>query len=151
MSVHSLDVILFIAIIIEVLALLSWDKPLLKYIIPVILAVLGAITLFVYLSGQDKIGYVIIAILAFCFALVFYRYPMKFLAACAIANMYYILHFWMFCGDSLAARFPATPVLVPIILCAGIVGGFLFTTAAYGVDMLMKSYMDQDSGKAGIS
>ena len=145
LNIHSLDVILFIAIIIEVLAMLSWEKPPLKYGVPVILAGLGAITLFVYLSGQDKIGYVIIAILAFCFALIFYRYPVKYLAACAIANMYYILHFWIFCGDSVAARFPATPILIPVILCAGIVGGVLFATAAYGVDMLLKCYVGDDS------
>jgi hypothetical protein len=151
MSVHSLDVILFIGIIIEVLAMLSWEKPPLKYVVPGILAGLGAITLLVYLSGQNKTGYVILAILAFCYALIFYRYPMKYLAAGAIATMYYILHFWMFCGDSLAARFPATPVLIPIILCAGIVGGVLFATAAYGIDMLLKIYMDHDSGKTKIS
>lgn len=151
MSFHSLDVIFILAIIIELLPLLSWEKPPLQYIVPAILACLGASALLLYVSGQDKIGYLIIAFIAFCYTIICYKYPMKYLLAGMIATMYYILHFWIFCGNSLAAGFPASPLLIPLILCAGAVGGALFTTAAYVIDILIRTYTGQGYGDAGAA
>jgi hypothetical protein len=153
LNFHSLDVILFVAIIIEILALLPLDKVPLKYVMPILLAGLGTITLYLFITGQAKmgengaaatdfpLGYVIIAILALCYAIICYRYPVKYLAACAIANMYYILHFWLFFGKSFAVRFPAAPDIILVLLCVAAVGGVLFATAAYGIDLLLKMYM----------
>jgi hypothetical protein len=162
LNLHSLDVILFVAIIIELLALLSWDKAPSKYVMPLLMAGLGVITLYLFLTGQAKmpgsatatdfpIGYVVVGILALCYAIICYCYPVKYLAACAIANMYYILHFWLFFGDSFASRFPASPDIIPVLLCVATVGGVLFATAAYGVDLIWKSYAGQSSGDADFS
>ena len=152
LNLHSLDVILFVAILIEILALLSWEKAPLKYIMPILLGGLGAITFYLFFTGQAKmgesgamatvfpLGYVIIAMVALCYAIICYRYPVKYLAVCVIANMYYILHFWLFFGKSFATRFPAAPDIILVLLCVAAVGGVIFATAAYGVDMLWKMY-----------
>jgi hypothetical protein len=151
LNLHSLDVILFVAVIIEILALFSWEKTPLKYVMPVLLAGLGAITFCLFSTGQAKmsggavatvfpIGYVITAILALCYAVICYRYPVRYLAACAIANMYYILHFWLFFGKSFAVQFPTAPDITLVLLCVAAVGGVLFATAAYGVNKLSKVY-----------
>ncbi len=151
-TVQTLDVLLFVAIIIEVISLLPVEKSPLKNVMPVLLAVLGAIILFLLVTGAAKVGengsaatefplgYAVIGILALCYAFVCYRYPVKYLAACAIANMYYMLHFWLFWGVTFADRLPVSPDIVPVLLCVAATGGVLFATAAYGIVLLTNLY-----------
>jgi hypothetical protein len=142
-NLHSLDAIMLVAIIIEILTLFSWEKSPLKYVMPVILAGFGAIILFVYftVSGQDRIGYVLIAILAFGYAVVCYQHPLKFLAAGTIASMCYLGHFWIFFSASVKTlNWSPTMDITLVHLCIVAVGGALFATVAYGVEKLLKSY-----------
>lgn len=162
-SVQTLDVLLFVALIIEVLAMLPFGKAPLANVMPVVLGGLGAITLLLVFAGEARVGengtaatgfpfgYVVIGILALCYAAVCYRYPVKYLSACAFANMYYMLHFWLFWGASFAARFPATLDLIAVLLCVAAVGGILSATVAYGIDLLVKKYTGHRQGDAGIS
>lgn len=156
MNFYSLIIILVIAVMIEGLARLHWENRPLKLVIPVVLAGLGLITLYLFLTGQVKmpggataattfpIGYVITALLALAFAIICYRYPLKYFAGCAIATMYYILHFWLFFGKSFASSFPASPDIIPVLFCVAAVGGVLFAALAYGIDTLGKIYFGMD-------
>jgi len=152
-SIHAIDVVLFVAIIVEILAVLPLEAAPWKHIVPVVLAILGAITLFLFITGQAKmgengaaatafpLGYVVIGMISLCYAVICYRYPVKYLSACAIANMYYILHFWLFWGASFGARFPVSLDIIPVLLCVAAVGGVVFATVAYLIDLLWKMYL----------
>jgi len=152
-SIHAIDVVLFVAIIVEILAVLPLEEAPWKHIVPVVLAILGAITLFLFITGQAKmgengaaatafpLGYVVIGMISLCYAVICYRYPAKYLSACAIANMYYILHFWLFWGASFGARFPVSLDIIPVLLCVAAVGGVVFATVAYLIDLLWKMYL----------
>ena len=162
-TVQALDVILFVAAIIEVLVLLPFGKAPLNYAMPVLMAGLGTITLFLAFAGQAKVGengaavtglppgYVIIGILALCYAIVCYRYPVDCFAACAGANMYYILHFWLFWGTSFAGRLPVSPDIIPVLFCGTAVGGVLAATGAYGIDLIRVRYAGHSAGNVRIS
>ena len=162
-TIQALDALLIVAAIIEVLVLLPFGNVPLKYAMPVLMTGLGAITLFLAITGQAKVGesgtaatgfplgYVTIGILALCYAIVCYRYPVDYFAACAGANMYYILHFWLFWGTSFAGRLPVSPDIIPVLFCVTAVGGLLAATGAYGTDLLCKRYAGHSSGNVRIS
>jgi|WetSurMetagenome_2_1015567.scaffolds.fasta_scaffold07111_6 hypothetical protein len=145
-TLQSLDVILIAAVIIEVLALLPSNKSPVNSTMPVLMAVLGVFTLGLAVTGQARmgeegvpvagfpIGYVTIGTVALCYALICYRYPVTWFAAGACANMYYVLHFWLFWGTSFAGRFPVSPELIPVLFCVAAVGGVIAATGAYGID-----------------
>lgn len=151
-SIHAIDVIVIVAVIIEILTMLPLENTPLKYVTPALLAVFGATTLLLFLAGQAKmgengalatsfpLGYVVISLVALCYAVICYRHPAKYLAASAIANMYYILHFWLFWGSSFAGRVPVALDIIPVLLCVAAVGGVLFASGAYAIDLLVKAY-----------
>ena len=151
-SIHAIDVIVLVAVIIEVLIRLPLKDTPLKYVTPALLAVFGATTLLLFLAGQAKmgengapatsfpLGYVVISLIALCYAVICYRHPAKYLAASAIANMYYLLHFWLFWGSSFAGRFPVTLDIIPVLFCVAAVGGVLSASGAYAIDLLVKVY-----------
>ncbi|SCL74244.1 hypothetical protein L21_0112 [Methanoculleus chikugoensis] len=157
-SIHAIDVIVLVAVIIEILTMLPLTNTPLKYVTPALLAVLGATTLLLFLAGQAKmgengapatsfpLGYVVISLIALCYAVICYRHPAKYLAASAIANMYYLLHFWLFWGSSFAGRFPVAPDIIPVLLCVAAVGGVLSASGAYAIDLLVKMYSKADDG-----
>jgi len=148
--IQSLDVLLIVAIIIEVVCHFMQQHTVWDYFPPAALAVLSVITLVIALSGhaeqgeenlplaQFPAGYCIFAILGLCCAFLCYRYPGKYFVAAGLANMYYLLHFWLFWGDDFASRFPPDPAMVPVLLLVVLVGGIIAASAAYCIEYLLK-------------
>jgi hypothetical protein len=150
--IQIMDVLLVVALIIEVGCLTPVERGPWRNILPVCLAGLGFVTLALALFGQATQGeadipvigfpviFCIIGIMGLCSAFISYRYPVRYLAAAGIANMYYMLHFWLFWGDGFASRFPPHVAMVPVLLLVALLGGILFATAAYGIDLILKRY-----------
>lgn len=148
--IQVIDVLLFVAIIIEAICLIPHDGRFWKNILPVCLAGLSLGTLALALVGQAKQGesdiavvhfpviYYIFGILGLCCAVISYRYPVRYLLAAGVANMYYMVHFWLFWGDGFASRFPPVPAMIPVLLFVGLLGGVLFASVAYCIDILIK-------------
>jgi len=156
-TLNTLDVFVFVALILEIVSLLPKKKMVLDRALPVVLSGLGAYTLFLVITGRAKTGetdvavtgfpagYVIIGILALLFGIVCYRYPVRYFFGGAVANMYYALHFWLFWGISFGDRLPVSPEVIPVIFCiAGTGGGFL-AAAAYGIDLTLQMYRKEAS------
>jgi hypothetical protein len=162
-TLQALDVILIVAVIIEVLALLPPKRSPMNFAMPVLMAVLGAVTLALAITGQARMGeegvpvagfpagYVVLGSLALCYALICYRYPVRWFAACACAMMYYVLHFWLFWGASFAGRFPVSPELVVVLFCVAAVGGVIAATGAYGISLAWKRFTCRSAGDNRIS
>jgi hypothetical protein len=160
--IQSQDVLIIVAIIIEAVCLLSFDRDPWKRILPVCLAVLSLITLAIALFGQAKQGetdiplaqfptvYCIFGILGLCYAFICYRYPVKYLVAAGLANMYYMLHFWLFWGDDFASRFPPDLFMVPVLLLIALLGGAIFASAAYGLELFWDRYSAYKHKSSGI-
>jgi hypothetical protein len=152
-----MDVLLFVALIIEAICLLPVNRKPWKNILPVCLAGLGLVTLTLALLGQAKQGetdiavthfplvYYIFGIMGLCYALICYRYPVKYLLAAGIANIYYMLHFWLFWGDGFASRFPSDLAMIPVLLLVVLLGGVLSASVAYGIERIMMTYLEPES------
>jgi len=150
--IQFIDVLLFVALIIEAICLIPRERKLWKYILPVFFTGLSLVTLTLALLGQAKQGesdipvvqfpvvYCILGILGLCYALICYRYPVKYLAAAGIANMYYMLHFWLFWGGGFTSRFPPDMAMIPVLFLVALLGGVLFASAAFGIDRFMNMY-----------
>jgi hypothetical protein len=148
----TLDVILVVALIIEGLCLLPVDRKPWSSLIPILLVILGLITLMVLVVGQAKTGedgalatgfspgYAFFGILSLVFALICYRYPSRYLVAGGIANIYYLLHFWLFWGEDGGTRFPVSLDIIPVLVLVALTGGILFSMVACGVELLYRSY-----------
>ena len=119
--IQSLDVLFIAAIIIEAVFLFMAAESSWKYFLPLALMMLSLVTLGIALLGLAKLGedniplaqfptvYYVFGILGLCYAVICYRYPGKYFVAAGLANMYYMLHFWLFWGDDFASRFPRIP------------------------------------------
>ena len=158
--IQSLDVLLIVAIIIEVICHFMpvhsvWDR-----IFPFFLAALSMITLIIALLGWAKQGeenlplgqfpivYGIFAILGLCLAAVCYRYPGKYFIAAGFANIYYLLHFWIFWGNDIGSRFPPDPLMVPVLFLIVVAGGVIAALASYGMEYLGKRYFWKSGARA---
>jgi hypothetical protein len=151
-TIQVLDVLLVVALIIEAVCLLPFDRKPWKNILPFCLAGLSVVTLALALLGEARLGeadtpvphfpilYCTFGILGLCCAVICYRYPVKYLIAAGIANMYYMLHFWLFWGDGFASRFPPVPGTIPVLFLVALLGGILFASTAYGVGLLIRRY-----------
>jgi hypothetical protein len=158
---QTMDVLLFVALIIEAVCLLQVDRGPWNYILPACLAGPGLFTLAVALLGQAKQGesdlaaaqfpviYYIFGILGLSAALICYSHPVKYLLAAGIANMYYLLHFWLFWGDGFASRFPPDFLMIPVLFLVALLGGVLFASVAYGIDLILKTYCGSESPAKG--
>ena len=156
-----MDVLLFVALIIEAVCLLPVNNKPGKYILPVSLSGLGLVTLALALLGLAKQGesdipvvqfpvwYYIFGMLGLFFAWVCYRYPVKYLLAAGIASMYYMLHFWLFWGDGFAMRFPPDLAMIPVLLLVALLGGILSASLAYGIELLGNRQNREISRQAG--
>jgi hypothetical protein len=162
--IQSLDVLFIVAIIIEVVCLIPvGHAPWNHILLPVFLAVLSLMTLALALLGQAKQGetdipltqfpivYCFFGILGLCYAFICYRYPVKYLVAAGLANLYYMLHFWLFWGDGFASRFPPDLPLVPVLLLVALLGGVFFASAAYGIELLRDRYLAHKHKETGIA
>lgn len=149
-SLHTLDVYLFIAIIIEIIALLPVEKSRWKYLVPGILALLSILVIVQMLTGQAVTGedgaiaaaippgYVGIGLLGVLFAVVCYFYPLKYFIAGAIANLYFLFHDFLFWGSNgFATALPVLPAL-PVLVLAALTGGLVSATVAYGIDLVAR-------------
>jgi hypothetical protein len=161
--IQSLDVLFIVAIIIEAVCLIPVERMPWKNILPFCLAVLSLMTLVLMLLGQAKQGetdiplaqfpmvYCIFGLLGLCFAFICYRYPVNYLVAAGLANMYYMLHFWLFWGDGFASRFPPDLAMVPVLLLVALLGGVISASAAYGLELLRDRYLIHKNKVTGIS
>lgn len=145
----TLDVMLFVALIIEALCLLPVETKPWSYVLPGILVISGLITLVLLFTGNAKIGeagmmgsglpigYALFGILSLGLAVICYYYPVKYLFASGIANVYYLLHFWMFWGESgIGSRFPVSPDIIPVLLLVALSGGIISALFACVIDRI---------------
>jgi hypothetical protein len=158
---QSLDVLIIVALIIEAFCLLRIDRYHASGILVILLAALGTATLVIALrglatQGEDNIplaqfptAYYIFGILGLCYAFICYRYPVKYLVAAGLANMYYMLHFWLFWGGGFASRFPPDLTMVPVLLLVALLGGVLFASAAYGIEFIGDRYLTHKHKETG--
>ncbi|WP_292368036.1 hypothetical protein [Methanoregula sp. UBA64] len=148
--IQSLDVLVIVAIIIEVVCHFLPKHSAGDRIFPLILAALSIITLGIAITGYAKQGeenlplmqfpivYGIFAILGISLAIVCYRYPCRYFIAAGIANIYYLIHFWIFWGNDFGSRFPPDPLMIPVLSLIVIVGGVTAAWAACGLEYLRK-------------
>jgi hypothetical protein len=148
-TIQVLDVLLFVAIIIELVCLLPVDRKPWSNIMPALIAALSVITLALAVLGLARLGesdiltlrfptaYCVAGILGLLYAVICWRYPVKYLVAAGIANMYYMLHFWLFWGEGFASRFPQAPDAIPVLLLIALLGGVIFASAAWGIELVM--------------
>ena len=141
---QTMDVLVIVAIIIEMICLLPVENDSWKNILPVLLVLLGLAALIIPLSGHATMGeadnavtrfplmYYTFGILGLIFAFICYRYPVRYLLAAGLANMYYMMHFWLFWGTGFASRFPPDPLMIPVLLLVALLGGIISATVASG-------------------
>lgn len=146
--IQSLDVLFIVALIIEAVCHFMPKDTVGDYILPVIFAALSALTFGIALLGLAKHGeenlplaqfpmaYYAFALMGLCCAVLCYRYPWKYFFAAGFANMYYLLHFWLFWGDDFASRFPSDPAMIPVLFLVVLVGGIIAALAAQGIEYL---------------
>jgi hypothetical protein len=161
--IQSLDVLFIVAIIIEAVCLMPVEHKPWKNILPGCLIVLSLVTLALVFLGQAKQGetdiplarfpvfYCIFGIVGLCYAFICYRYPVKYFIAAGLANMYYMLHFWLFWGDGFASRFPPDPAMVPVLLLVALLGGVISASAAYGLELVRDSLFAHKNNDTGSS
>jgi len=161
--IQSLDVLFIVAVIIEAVCLMPVENKSWKNILPGCLIVLSLMTLALVFLGQAKQGetdiplaqfpvfYCIFGILGLCYAFICYRYPVKYLIAAGLANLYYMLHFWLFWGNGFASWFPPDPAMVPVLLLVALLGGVISASAAYGLELVRASLLTCKSNDPGIS
>jgi len=151
-SIDLLDVYLFIAIIIEIAALLPVGEKPWKYLMPVILVILAVVVLAQMVTGQVwagensanatlfPAGYAVTAGLALCCAVACSYYPLKCLIGGGIANACFLLHFFLFRGrEGFASAVPALQDL-PVLILVALIGGVLAAATAYSMDMMVRYY-----------
>ncbi len=150
--IQSLDVLFIVAIIIEAVCLFTAADPSWKYLLPLVLIMLSLVTLGIALLGLAKQGendiplvqfptvYYVFGILGFCYAVICYRHPGKYFVAAGLANMYYLLHFWLFWGDGFASRFPSDPAMLSVLFLVALLGGIISASTVYGIEFLCKQY-----------
>jgi len=160
--IQSLDVLFIVAIIIEAACLIPVERKPWKNIMPFCLAGLSLVTIAFALLGKAKQGetdiplaqfpwvYCIFGIMGIFYAFICYRYPVKYLVAAGLANMYYMLHFWLFWGDSFASRFPPDLAMVPVLLLVALLGGVISASAAYGLELLRDRHLIHKFKETGI-
>jgi len=147
-----MDVLFIVAVIIEAVCLAPVEREPWRNILPGCLAGLGLVTLVIALLGlatqgesdillaQFPVTYYVFSLAGLCCAVICYRYPARYLLAAGVANMYYLLHFWLFWGDGFASRFPPDPMMIPVLLLVALLGGVLFASAAYGIGRFWSRY-----------
>ena len=150
--IQTIDVLLIVALIIEVVCLLPAGRIPEKNLLPAGLAGLSLVTVAIALLGKAAQGesdipltgipwfYFVCGILGLCFAFISYRHPSKFLLAAGLANSYYLVHFWLFWGEGFASRFPPVLEMIPVLLLVALLGGVLSGSAAYGIELLAKRF-----------
>jgi hypothetical protein len=149
---QTMGVLVIVAIIIEAVNLVPADGKFWKNILPVCLAGLGMITLALALLGKATLGEADIPVAGFPFTywisgilglgcgFICYRYPVRDLLAAGIANMYYMLHFWLFWGTGFASRFPPDLTAIPVLLLVALLGGAISASAMHAIDLLIRRY-----------
>jgi hypothetical protein len=93
--------------------------------------------------------YYCFGILGLFYAFICYRYPVRYLLAAGIANMYYMLHFWLFWGTGFASRFPPDPFMIPVLLLVALLGGIIPATVASGIELFLRRSRGQENPVQG--
>jgi len=141
-----------VGIIIEVIGLLPLEKKPLKYFFPALLCLMGLVTLGLMLTGNAKmgesgaaatvfpLGYAISGILALFFAVISYKFPVKYILGAGVSQMFYITYCWLFNGKKgFATWVPVTPA-IPALLTFSFVCGAFMAGIAYGFYLLLETY-----------
>ena len=140
--VQVLDAILIVAVIIEAVLLLPVVPPSWNRVLPAGLAALSLYTLVIAAAGMATAGeadaavpgipygYYLFGIAGLCIAAGITRIPPALTLAAGIANLYYLLHFWLFWGTSFAGRFPPDPAMIPVLALVVLEGGAAAAAAA---------------------
>jgi hypothetical protein len=161
--IQTLDVLLFVALIIEALCLVPVKNYYGDRVLPLIFILLSAATIILALAGLATQGetdsavsqfpwiYYLMGILGCGFAWFCYRYPVNYIAAAGVANMYYMLHFWLFWGDGIATRFPPDPAMIPVLFLAALLGGAIAALAAYSLAYTHRRYFSKAQKTGEIS
>ena len=154
--IQTLDVMLFVALIIEAISMVPVERRPWSYLLPVSLLVLGITTLAIAILGCATTGemdtavtglpwsYYLFGILGLVCAFICCRYQVRYLLAAGLASMYYMLHFWLFWGSDFAARFPPDLVMIPVLFLAALLGGVISASAAYGISRVLRYHGTTD-------
>ncbi|MGA2917443.1 hypothetical protein [Methanoregula sp.] len=152
--IHTLDVLLFVALIIEVISMAPVERRPWSYLLPACLLVFGITTLAIAVLGFATTGemdtavrgtpwsYYLSGIIGLISAFICYRYQVRYLLAVGLASMYYMLHFWLFWGSDFAARFPPDPVMIPVLFLVALLGGVISAAAAYGISRVLRYHVN---------
>jgi hypothetical protein len=155
--------VVMVAIIIEISGLLALEKKPWSYIFPVLLALMGLITLALMAAGEAKmgengaaatvfpLGYAATGIIALCLAVICFMYPMKYVAGAGISQMFYITYCWLFNGTKGFATWVPTAPAIPALLAFALVCGSLMAAVAYGIYLIWQSYNNHSPGKVKIA
>ena len=150
--IQTLDVLLFVALIIEAISMAPVELRPWSYLLPACLIVFGITTLVIAIFSLATFGesdspvagvpglYYLFGILGLCCAFISYRYPVRYYTAAGLASLYYMLHFWLFWGSGFALRFPPDPVMIPVLLLVALLGGVLSASVAYGIELLLDKH-----------
>jgi hypothetical protein len=152
-SIDSVDGYLFIAIIIEVAALLPVSEKPWKYLLPGILVLLAGFALARVLLGLggtggistvatiSPAGYFITAGLALCCAAICFYFPLKYLFGSGIANACFLMNIFLFQGRGVFAsvNLLAMPK-IPVIILAALVGGIFAAGAACEIEWISRYF-----------
>ena len=153
--------IVVVAIIIEIFGLLSLEKKPWNYLFPILLVVMGCVTLALMLTGNAKmgengaaatvfpLGYAVSGILALCLAVISFLYPTaKYIIGAGCSQVFYIAFCWTFNGRTgLFSWAPVVPA-IPALLTFSFVCGAVMATLAYGFYMLWNTYSRHGVDKA---
>jgi hypothetical protein len=152
---------LMVAIIIEIAGLLSLEKKPWRYIFPLLLVIMGVVTLALMVTGNAKmgengaaatvfpLGYAVSGILAIALAAILLAYPVaKYIIGAGCAEVFYIVFCWLYNGKTgFATWVPVTPA-IPALLTFAFVCGAVMATIAYGIYLLWQLY-SRTAGTAG--
>ncbi|WP_292368038.1 hypothetical protein [Methanoregula sp. UBA64] len=153
--------IVVVAIIIEIFGILALEKKPWNYLFPILLVIMGCITLALMLTGNAKmgengaaatvfpLGYAVSGILALCLAAVCFLYPTaKYIIGAGCSQVFYITFCWTFNGKT--GLFSWTPVVpaIPALLTFAFVCGAVMAVLAYGFYLLWNTYSRHSVEKA---
>jgi len=153
--------VVMVAIIIEIFGFLALEKKPWKYVFPVLLVLMGGITLALMLTGNAKmgengaaatvfpLGYAVSGILALCLAAICFVYPAaKYIAGAGCSQVFYIVFCWLFNGKSGFATWVPVAPAIPALLTFAFVCGAVMAVLAYGFYRLWNIYSHHSIDKA---
>ncbi|MDD3407173.1 MAG: hypothetical protein PHP13_03730 [Methanomicrobium sp.] len=151
-ALHTVDVYLIAAIIIEFAFLINEKNKIWKDIVPTLLALLSIFILMQVIFRENIYAgilpanffpfyYLIFAIVGLICAILCRFYLYRYVIAGGIANIYFLCHYFIFWGTD--GLFSALPSLssIPVLLLIALSGGVLAGLAAYFFKFILNNFI----------